>query len=295
MNVGVDQLLNVTRNRRCGRSPVCGCKTIDPHLGLIRVDDYNGNPLATLWNFAIHGICYGPDNMKYSGDIMGYVNSLIEQQLGGISLFVNADAGDIDPEGWVCAGAPNFNGGPVIAQAVINGRAKIVPSKVGSLAVISQYVPFGPTNLNFTLARWSNCTTGGPLDICTLCMILGCEEDLELFSNWIENNPRFTALKMLIAGKSTIVGTVPGEALLELGWWIRNDTQKLGYDNTIFAGYSNSHMGYFATPNEYVVGGYESQLTMWGITTAANIRKAFYTVASQVSKIGISPKQKSKF
>ena len=28
---------------------------------------------------------------------MGYANSLIEQQVGGISLFINADAGDIDP------------------------------------------------------------------------------------------------------------------------------------------------------------------------------------------------------
>jgi hypothetical protein len=36
-------------------------------------------------------------------------------------------------------------------------------------------------------------------------------------------------------------------------------------------------MGYFATPIEYDAGGYESQLTMWGITTAAQIRKAFYS------------------
>jgi len=219
----------------------------------------------------------------------------LKNTIGGISLFVNADAGDIAPEGWVCHNKPNFQGGPVIAQAVMNARAKIIPSKVGTLTAVSEYIPFGPTNLNFTLARWENCTSGGPLDICTLCAIIGCEEDLALYSNWIENNPRFTALKMLISGKSTIVGTIPGEALLELGWWIRNDTQKLGYDNTILAGYSNSHMGYFATPVEYDVGGYESQLTLWGITTAENIRKGFYTVAQQVTKQGLSPKFKSKF
>lgn len=45
--------------------------SIDPHLGLIKVDDVNDKPIATLWNFAIHGVCYGEDNMKFSSDIMG--------------------------------------------------------------------------------------------------------------------------------------------------------------------------------------------------------------------------------
>ena len=31
--------------------------------------------------------------------------------------------------------------------------------------------------------------------------------------------------------------TVPGEALLELGWNIRNDSLKLGFTNTLLAGY----------------------------------------------------------
>jgi len=210
-------------------------------------------------------------------------------------LFINADAGDIDPAYWVCGGAPNFAGGPVIASAVISGRNKIVTAPSGSLTAISEYIPFGPTNLNYTLQRFDNCTSGGPLDICSLCAAIGCEVDLAIYSNWIENNPRFTALKLLIAGKATIIGTMPGEALLELGWWLRNDTQKLGYDNTLLAGYSNSHMGYFATPIEYDVGGYESQLTLWGIGTAAQVRMGFNSVVDQVTNLGISPQMKHLF
>lgn len=37
------------------------------------------------------------DLILCSADIMGYANTLIEQTIGGVSLFVNADAGDIDP------------------------------------------------------------------------------------------------------------------------------------------------------------------------------------------------------
>lgn len=35
---------------------------------------------------------------------------------------------------------------------------------------------------------------------------------------------------------------------------------------------ANAHMGYFAPPDEYQVGGYESQLTFWGINTAVTVR-----------------------
>lgn len=48
------------------------------------------------------------------------------------------------------------------------------------------------------------------------------------------------------------------------------------------AGYSNNHMGYFATPNEYDVGGYESQLTFWGRNTSVLVRDGAYQVAKLI-------------
>jgi len=150
------------------------------------------------------------------------------------------------------------------------------------IASYSEIVPFGPTNLNFTFQRFFNCTDGGVLDICTFCRIFQCELNEHLPSSWIENNPRFTAFKFKINNKKIATFTVPGEALVELGWWLRNDTQKLGYDVTLFAGYTNSHMGYFATPREYDWGGYESQLTFWGIDTTIKIRKAVNNVLNKI-------------
>lgn len=52
----------------------------------------------------------------------------------------------------------------------------------------------------------------------------------------------------------TLLVTLPGEPLVELGWQVYNDTLKLGFDNTFLCGYTNNHMGYFATPNEYGMG-----------------------------------------
>lgn len=200
-----------------------------------------------------------------------------------MSLFINADAGDIDPTAQTCANKPNYAGAPVIAQAVAKVRSSLSPSASVALLSASQVVDFGPTILNATLQRFNNCTQGGFLDICTLCAAIHCELNPHLGSAWLENKPRFSALRINVNNKSTLMVTLPGEPLSELGFQVRSDSKALGFDNTILAGYSNNHMGYFATPDEYDVGGYESELTFWGINTSLVVRQGAYSVAQQVA------------
>jgi len=281
--VGTGELIGVTQNRRAGFSPYVKKGTIDPHLGVIRVDNENNQPIATLWNFAIHGICYGPDNLFFSSDIMGKACDSIESLIGGVALFVNADAGDVDPADQTCSNAPNFAGAPIIASAVKKIRDSLNTTNTGiEMVAYSKVFEFGPTDLNITLQRFDNCTSGGALDICTLCTILRCDLNAHLYSAWIEQSPRFTAFGFVINGIKSVVVSIPGEGLVELGWWIRNDTLDMGWDITLLAGYSNAHLGYFATPDEYDIGGYESQLTFWGIKTASLIREGCFTVSKYV-------------
>jgi len=280
--IGSTRLIGVTRNRRGGFSPYVSTTTIDPHLGVIRVDAANGTPLATIWNFAVHGTCYGPSNMKFSGDIMGKASEYIEKQVGGVALFINGDAGDIDPTNEACSNEPEFKGSAIIANAVAQERSTLATTDSISMNIYSKVIPFGFTSLNMTLARFADCKSGGPLDICTLCEILQCDLNLHLDSAWVEQDPMFTAISFGVNGKNTLLVTLPGEPLVELGWQVRNDTQDMGFDDTFLCGYSNSHMGYFATPNEYDVGGYESQLSFWGRYTAELVRSGCDTVASQV-------------
>jgi len=284
MAMGQDLLKTVTENRRAGESPYLKKTDIDPYLSVIRVDALDGTPLATLWNFAIHGTCYGPDNMKFSSDIMGVASRYIEQISGGVALFVNADAGDIRPTGAACNNKPDFLGGPMIAQAVKQIRDSLTTTTDVEIKVFSQITDFGKTNMNLTLARVANCTKGGPINICSICAFLNCDLNLHLGSSWIENQPRFTAIRFTLNGKNNVIVSIPGEALHDLGIEIRTDTTKLGFDKTFLFGYSNNHMGYFATPREYDVGGYESELTFWGEQTAEKVRKGVFDVASKVVK-----------
>lgn len=284
LGVDIGTLKNVTVNRRAKISPHLQPDSIDPNLGIIRVDDLKGNPIATVWNFAIHGTCFGPDNMLLSADIMGGVNKILSNNGSiGVPLFINADAGDIDPSPESCENKPSFHGAPIIAQAVMKTRANTKTAADAEFKVESQVVQFGPTILNATLQRFENCTSGGPLDICTLCEAIHCDLNLHLPSSWLEDDPLFTAVRFDANGKSSLMVTMPGEPLSELGNEVRADGTSLGFDHVLLAGYSNNHMGYFCTPDEYDIGGYESQLTFWGINTSKKVRDACHSVSSKLA------------
>eukprot|EP00117_Sycon_ciliatum_P047172 scpid74991/ scgid33716/ Neutral ceramidase B; Acylsphingosine deacylase 2B; N-acylsphingosine amidohydrolase 2B len=284
--IGVSQLFNVTKNRRAGVSPFLKPTDIDPNMAIISVDSADGKPLATVWNFAIHGTCLGSKNLNSSADIMGAANAAIESLVGGTALFINADAGDIAPTGATCDGnaeRPHFAGADIIAAHVKEARSDVMVYSDLQLQLKSQLIDFGLTDLNLTLARVQNCSSGGPLDICGICEFLNCDLHLRLDSSWVEEMPRFTAVKFVHGSNTDILVTVPGEALSGLGFEIRADMKKLGFDSLVLAGYSNDHMGYFATVQEYDVGGYESLLTFWGSGTAEKIRQSCSAVASALA------------
>ena len=279
-------LTGVTKNRRAKESPYLNPTDIDPWMPVIRIDDANQQPIATVWSFAIHGVCYGPDNMKFSADIMGVTNKLIKEQIGGLPLFIQADAGDIDPADGMCDNGPDFVGGHKMFEAVQATRANITTGSELKLTTHADIVDFGPTILNATLARFSNCTSGGFLDICTVCEVIHCDLNAHLNAAWIGNEPYFTGFRFDVGGKHWVMATMPGEPLLQLGWWTRNDSLAAGFDGMIIAGYSQEHMGYFATEREYDIGGYESQLTFWGVHTANKVRDAVKAVLQALSPSG---------
>jgi len=174
----------------------------------------------------------------------------------------------------MCAGGPRFRGGPVYSQAVITLRKQIKTYEKFILNVNSHIVDFGDTQMNLTFQRVSNCTTGGWFDICKFCYRNpACVLNAQLGDAFVENKPRFTGVKIIIDGKTFGFTTAPGEAIQELAHQIKAESKKLGYNETFIIGYANNHMGYFTTPREYEIGGYEGLLSFWGINTGENVKK----------------------
>jgi hypothetical protein len=77
---------------------VASVGTIDPQIGLLRLNREDGSPLAVLYNFACHPIM-NPPSKGSSADYPGFASQVIEDALGGgaMAFFIQGCGGDINP------------------------------------------------------------------------------------------------------------------------------------------------------------------------------------------------------
>jgi hypothetical protein len=70
---------------------------VDPDVGVIRVDDTAGKPIAILVSYTCHPVVLGPDNLNISADYPGVMMETVQRELGGTCIFLQGAAGDINP------------------------------------------------------------------------------------------------------------------------------------------------------------------------------------------------------
>ncbi|MDE0222757.1 MAG: neutral/alkaline non-lysosomal ceramidase N-terminal domain-containing protein [Spirochaetaceae bacterium] len=75
---------------------VAGAPT-DPSVGVVRVDDLGGRPIATLFSYGCHPVTMGPHSHVASSDFPGAARAVVEGALGGTALFLQACGGNINP------------------------------------------------------------------------------------------------------------------------------------------------------------------------------------------------------
>lgn len=77
---------------------VVGVGPVDPEIGILRLDRANGQPLAIIYNFAVHPI-QGVPNGGNTADLTGFASNVIEDSFGEdtTALFLQGCAGDINP------------------------------------------------------------------------------------------------------------------------------------------------------------------------------------------------------
>ena len=87
------------RERRDGRDVLGEVPDhpIDSTVGVIRVDDLDGNPIATLFRYSCHPVTMGPRSAVASSDFPGAARQVVERSLGGLALFLQGGAGNISP------------------------------------------------------------------------------------------------------------------------------------------------------------------------------------------------------
>jgi neutral ceramidase len=75
---------------------------VDPAVGVIRVDNMDGKPMAVLVHYSCHPVVLGPDNLEYSADWPGEMRKYVEKELGlngssSMAFFLQGAPGDINP------------------------------------------------------------------------------------------------------------------------------------------------------------------------------------------------------
>lgn len=94
-NVGVNRREQTPDGRMViGRNPA-GPRDRSVQVVSVFADDRR---LATIVNYACHGTVLGPDNLLVSADWMGAMREKVEQELGGLTLFLQGAAADINPD-----------------------------------------------------------------------------------------------------------------------------------------------------------------------------------------------------
>src|SRR5262249_16807478 len=68
----------------------------DPEVGIIRIDDEDSRPIAILVNYAAHPTILAWDNRLISPDYPGTVRRTVESITGGVCLFLQGAAGNLN-------------------------------------------------------------------------------------------------------------------------------------------------------------------------------------------------------
>lgn len=220
---GTTSQKNLSSNRRVSGGP------IDEQIGVIEVDDADGNAIAVVTNFSGHPTSVGgADLYAFSADYCGYYYDEMERLAGegSVALFLNGAQGNQTignpegKEGWERTAS---------VGRLLAARAKELMDKIDCAEATLRLTHAQP-ELPPTLAKFQ---------------------------------PRTVFLTTLEIGDLAIA-FVPGEPVVEIGLELRRRALEQGYKAHMTVGLSNDYLNYFVTREQYPGFYYETGMNFFG-------------------------------
>jgi neutral ceramidase len=254
VGIGRADAVGLQRNRRGhpGR--------FDPELGVVSVQHRDGRPLALLFNLAVHGVAVGDQNLLVTRDLMGYAEDRIEAALGGgVAIFLNGAEGDVAPEkgGFREFEAARWSG-ERLADQVLALLPSIQTKPVAEIDARSHRVVLPPAYVR------CDDTWDSDNNLCAKIpdRFPDAWRQIKL-DGLVDPEAQFHALRI----DGTVLATVPGEPITNIGLAIKAGILERGYEQGFVLGCTNGHISYITTEEEYHEGGYESLATLYGPRT----------------------------
>jgi hypothetical protein len=223
-------------------------KPLDHELGVLVVRRPGGTPVATIWNFGIHGTMLSARNLELSGDVIGVASQRVEKELGAPALFVAGALGDVSPAQHGASALDTVAGR--LAGAVLEGWRMATPLARTTLATRTTTValPAPRLSLRNCLGRWVPRALTLPLG--------------SMF-------PRETTLTAIALGDLAWV-VVPGELQTALGQRLKTQGREIFHD-VLVAGVSNDYLGYFVTKTDYERPAYITCASVYAADTGETL------------------------
>ncbi len=290
IGVGRVSASGVGANRRSPEGPV------DPDVTVLRLVEKGGRTIAILFNQACHPTVLGPENLLFSGDLIGLACQALEaQEPGVVAIALTGADGDISTRGTRRAAtfgeAERF--ASILVSAVQKACAKMVIKPEERLWLQSRYCTFAGAAslpkeeltrlLGLTRKSLENARVGQPSLWETRqaeTAAEGLEFQLQLASTQSTRGP-FEV--MITAGRigPAILFAFPVELFTRLGLKLR---KKAGMDRTFVICYANDFWGYLPAKEDYSLGGYEVNMALLDAGAGEEMIKKACELVDQESK-----------
>jgi hypothetical protein len=279
----------------------------DHEVIVIRLDESDGRPLATLLNYTCHATIMGPPNRLITPDYPGATKRVVEQAVDGKCLFFQGSAGDQGPiQGFLADTKVYHRLGAVLGHEAARVALSLdsVPSSVKFREVIPSGAPLGMYEPEFAtlptlplrvldkeihvplreglperkaatekLEHWkaklktAREKQDEPAITEAIYMARRADIQLRMADDFGGKTSAGVRTHFLTFGDFAFVGCNI-EPFCEIGMAVK---KKSPFPVTFMCGYTNGRMAYMATAEEWPKGGYEVENSPFGQRAAESL------------------------
>jgi neutral ceramidase len=236
---------------------------IDPTVGVIRVDNQQGQPLAILVNYACHPVVFGPDNLRYSADFPGAMARLVEASFDSrpATFFLQGAPGDINPLLDKTPLVENADALKIEVGETLGREVARVAHSIQTAAPAAPEIAFLSEELRFK-NRWD-------LDKLRQMVVAAYGPNAARRYQQYVTAELVTPVTTLVINRQIALVGLPGEPFVGLQLLLK---QRSPLAHTFLCGYTNGYFGYFPTIRDAAQGGYGADTIVTRVEVGAGER-----------------------
>jgi len=268
IGVGKGSVSSIGANRRDPKGPM------DSNVGVLRVEDLNGDVKAVLYNFTCHPTVLGAENLLFTADYPGFASNVIEKtKKGAIALFTNGALGNISTR--FTRRKQTFREaerlGNILGAEVLKVLEQIETTDRVNIRVLSKdlKLPFRKLPSTEDAERQvkeaerkleslkKQGASHGEIRMAKTALE-GAQMTLRFVKEGILKGKEVASEVQVLAVNDTILVGVPGELFVEVGLEIK---KRSGLEHVYIVGCANDNVGYILNAKAYEEALYETGAT----------------------------------